>query len=204
MTHHLSMKLLGGLAAMTFVSGCVSVLPEQPKPEAVYSLSAPETLARLETNVVIREPEAPHLFGGRVITSQSPDDGYKVVPDVNWADRATRMFQTTMLESFATDSSGLAVDDVTGVSAAYELFWRVSNFTLVGDEGHCKLQLTLVDGRNREPVFQDSVEARAPSVGTGPLVRAKALADAGRDCVQSAAQVIAENAVLTPVEEDAD
>lgn len=183
------------VAGVLGASACVSVLPEQPKPEAVYSLPEPETRASLATNVVIREPDAPRLFAGRTVTSQAPDGGLKVVPGVAWADRATRMFQTTLLEAFSHDGQGLAVDDVTGVSGQYELYWRVSKFTLDGTEGVCGLQLTLLDGRSREPVAQNSLEARSPASGKGDLARARALADAGRQCVEEAAQLIAGKAV---------
>jgi cholesterol transport system auxiliary component len=187
-----------GLAATgaLLTTACVSVLPEQPKPLAVYELPAPQTKSRLQANVVIREPDAPRLFASRQVTSQGPDGGLKIVPDVAWADRATRMFQVNLLQAFDENAPGLAVDDVTGVSGAYELYWRVSRFTLDSGEGVCTLQLTLLDGRSREPVSQDTVTARSPTTARGELPRARALADAGRQCVEQAAGLIADKAVL--------
>ena len=184
-----------GLAAIIAASGCVSVLPEQPEPRAVYQLPDPEALAELQTNVVIREPDATRLFASRKIISQSEDGGFKVVPEVAWAERATRMFQITLLDAFSNSSAGLAVDDVTGVSGEYELYWRVTQFALRGTEGVCQLQLTLLDGRSREPVAQHMLSASSEAPGPGDLVRARALADAGRQCVEKAAVFIAEKAV---------
>ena len=128
-------SITGAVLALGLASaGCVSVLPEQPKPEAVYRLPDPQTRVELETNVVIREPDAPRLLAVRKITSQGPDGGFKVLPGVAWADRATRMFQVTLLDAFSTSGNGLAVDDVTGVSGTYEVYWRVSQFSLDGGE----------------------------------------------------------------------
>lgn len=185
---------LGTIGVLT-ATACVSVLPEQPTPEAVYSLPDPQAAARLMTNVVIREPDSPRIIGGRKITSVGPDGGLKLVPNVAWADRSTRMFQTALLDAFSNDGEGLAVDDVTGVSGAYELYWRISTFTLSGDEGLCTVQLTLLDGRSREPITKTKVEARSSSTANGDPARARALADAGRLCVEQAAQVIADEAV---------
>lgn len=190
-----SLRACLGAVGVLAAASCVSVLPEQPKPQAVYPLPQPQSFARLATNVVIREPDAPRLYAGRTITSQAPDGGLQVLPNVQWADRATRMFQTTLLEAFTDEGEGLAVDDVTGVSGQYELYWRVSKFTLDAGEGVCKLQLTLLDGRSREPIAQEMLEASSEALGEDDMARARALGDAGRQCIEKAAAVIAEEAV---------
>ena len=202
MTSKRSICTAAALTVSIAAAGCVSVLPEQPKPEAVYRLAEPQALAELRTHVVIREPDAPRLFASRTITSQSPDGGLKVVSGVAWADRATRMFQVTLLDAFQGDAPGLAVDDVTGVSGEYELYWRVSEFALEGTEGVCELQLTLLDGRSRVPVAQQSVSARSGAAAKGDLARARARSDAGRLCVEKAAGFIAERAVPRTDEAD--
>ncbi len=198
-------SITGAVLALGLASaGCVSVLPEQPKPEAVYRLPDPQTRVELETNVVIREPDAPRLLAVRKITSQGPDGGFKVLPGVAWADRATRMFQVTLLDAFSTSGNGLAVDDVTGVSGTYEVYWRVSQFSLDGGEGVCQLELTLLDGGSREPVAQHTVSASSPASARDDLARAIALADAGRQCVERAATFIAERAVAPESEDISD
>ena len=186
-------------AALIALSACVSVLPEQPRPEAVFTLGTPDTQRPLAATVVIREPDAPRLFASRSIAAEGTDEGLRVVPGIAWADRSTRMLQVTMVESFSSEGGGLAVDDATGVSGAYELYWRVTDFTLKGDDGHCALSLTLLDGRSREPVEQASVSAMASSSGNGPLPRAQALAAAGRECVAKGADFVAAHA-LAPAE----
>ena len=186
-------------AALMALSACVSVLPEQARPEAVFTLGTPETQRPLAATVIIREPDAPRLFASRSIAAEGADDGLRVVPGIAWADRSTRMLQVTMVESFSSEGGGLAVDDATGVSGAYELYWRVTDFTLKGDEGHCALSLTLLDGRSREPVEQASVTSTTASTGKGPVPRAQALAAAGRACVAKGADFVAAHA-LAPAE----
>ena len=188
-------RVLFTAASLATLASCVSVLPEQPRPQAVYTIPTPQTLASLESNVVIREPDSPRLFGARMITSRASDGGLQVVQNVAWAERATRMFQVALIDAFASDGPGLAVDNVTGVSGQYELYWRVSDFSLQGSVGNCTLQLTLLDGRSREPIAQESVSATSTAGGENELARARALADAGRQCVELAAGFVADRAV---------
>lgn len=185
------------------LSGCVSVLPEQPRPEAVFQIGVPQSQRPLNATVVVREPDAPRLFASRAIAAEGGDGGLRVVPGIAWADRATRMLQVTMVDSFSADGDGLAVDDATGVSGHYELYWRVTDFSLKGNDGYCEAQLTLMDGRSREPVEKGTVSARVSGSGSQPVARAKALAAAGRDCVAKGADFVADHAVARPDKNDA-
>ncbi|WP_300393203.1 ABC-type transport auxiliary lipoprotein family protein [Henriciella sp.] len=179
------------LAGAVTLSACVSVLPEQPKPEAVYRFAEPDAQFDLTGTLVIHEPEAPRLLAGRQIAVAASDDGLKIIPGVAWADRSTRLFQVTMIDTFSESGGGYAVDDVAGFSGDYELFWRVSEFSLKGGSGHCTLRLTLMDGGSRDPVAQETVMASVPASGTGARARAKALSEAGRDCVADGARHLA-------------
>jgi len=182
---------IGFLAMVLGLSACVSVLPEQPKPKALYQIAGPATKIALSSHIVIREPDAPRLFASRNIAAKGPQDGLRVVEGIAWADRMTRLLQVAMVEAFSSDGAGLAVDDATGVSGAAELYWRVADFTLEGNEGVCELQLTLLDGRTRQPLAQTKVNARAASTSDKVQARAKALADAGQACVDKAAAFVA-------------
>lgn len=190
----LSLPVKSGLvpAALLSVSGCVSVLPEQPKPQAVYRLAEPQQQVSIAATLVVREPDAPRLLSSRNIASEGRQGGYQIVPGVAWADRATRLFQVTMIDSFSADGSGFAVDNGTGISGDYELYWRLHDFNLQGNEGLCRLSLTLMDGGNREPIAQYTASARVGANGSGPLVRARALAETGRDCVADGARQLSE------------
>ena len=190
-------SLLAGLILP--LSACVSVLPEQQVPEAVFRLDQPETRLALQTTVVVREPDAPRLFAGRSLTAEGADGGLRIVPGVAWADRATRLLQVAMVDSFSADGEGLAIDDASGISGDYELYWRVGEFSLGGGQARCSLQLTLLTGRQREPVAQGDVKASVPVNGSGQTARAHALAEAAEACVEKGAKFVADQA--KPVEE---
>lgn len=180
------------------LSACVSVLPEQKVPEAVFRLHQAETRLPLEAIVVVREPDAPRLFGGRSMASQGPDGGLRIVPGVAWADRATRLLQIAMIDSFSAEGQGLAIDDTSGVSAAYELYWRVSDLSLSDGEARCKLQLTLLTGRMREPVTQGNFSTSVQVAGPGQPARAHALSEAAEACVAKGAEFV--TAEATPLD----
>lgn len=186
------MRVVLGIAAAVALSACVSVLPEQPKPKALFDIAAAHGSVPLAANVVIREPDAPRLFASRNITSTGAGGGYQVVPGISWVDRSTRLLQITMIDSFATSGEGLAVDDAAGISTDAELYWRVTELTLEGNEGVCGLQLTLLDGSTRQPLAQTIVSSRSPSEGKGPQSRANALSAAARDCVAQGARFVSD------------
>lgn len=194
-----AVSIAGCAICAALLPACVSVLPEQPRPEAVYQLALPGSQIPIATNVVIREPDAPRLFANRSIVAEGAGGGLRVVAGIAWADRATRMLQVTLLDAISSAGEGVAIDDTAGVSGAYELYWRVLDFTLKGDEGVCSVQLTLMDGRSRDPVAQGVASANVRAITSDKPARAQALAQAGRDCAIDAAEFIAGNAVERPV-----
>ncbi|MGB3626723.1 MAG: ABC-type transport auxiliary lipoprotein family protein [Henriciella sp.] len=185
-------KILLAAPLAAVLASCVSVLPEQPKPKALFDITAPAGTTDLSANVVIREPDAPRLFASRNITSVGPQGGFQLVPGISWVDRSTRLLQITMIDSFSTGGEGIAVDDGAGVSGDAELYWRVTQFSLDGNEGVCSLQLTLLDGRSREPIAQTTVSSRSASEGKGPQARAGALSAAARECVDNGARFVSD------------
>ncbi|MEQ9314266.1 MAG: ABC-type transport auxiliary lipoprotein family protein [Henriciella sp.] len=195
------MRLILGIAAAAALSACVSVLPEQPKPKALFDVENAHGSIPLAANVVIREPDAPRLFASRNMTSTGANGGYQVVPGISWVDRSTRLLQITMIDSFSTTGAGLAVDDAAGVSTALELYWRVTELTLSGNEGVCALQLTLLDGRTRAPLAQTAVSSRSVATGKAAQERAKALSAAARECVAQGAQFVSEQVRLKAAED---
>lgn len=177
--------------SMCALSACVNVLPEEPRPEAVFRLADAETTIAAPALLVVREPEAPRLFAGRQIAAEGENEGLRVVRGIAWADRATLLFQVSLVDSFDESGAGYAVDDAAGISGDYELYWRITDFSLKRDEGVCRLRLTLMDGASRTPVAQGNATGRVMAEGAGPQARARALSRAGRACVSEAAQFVA-------------
>lgn len=176
--------LLAGFASL---AACVSVLPEQPTPEAVFRFAQPAEQRPMPAVLVVREPEASRLLAGRQIAVEGANSGLKVLRGVAWADRATRQFQVAMTDSFS-GGDGYAMDDSAGISGDYELFWRVVDFTLKGQTGICSLRLTLLEGGSRTPLAQWGTQATSTADGNDAQSRAQALAEAGDLCVAKASE----------------
>ncbi|MEE2877413.1 MAG: hypothetical protein VX593_00285 [Pseudomonadota bacterium] len=174
-------------SAVAAVSACVSVLPEQPKPDAVYRLDAPSGDISLDAVLIVREPEASRLIAGRHLVSEAANSGLQVVKGVAWMDRVTRLLQTNLVDSFNGSGAGYAIDDSAGVSGDYELHWRVADLTVQGLTARCHLKLTLLDGSSRLPVAQWSEEASLVASGNSAAARIQGLARAAETCVNDAA-----------------
>ena len=188
-------RLVITLAAASLAS-CVSLLPEQKAPDGLYRFGPTETVHPLDASIIIREPEASRLFGGRAIAAQDGDGALRLVPGVEWTDSATRMMQIALLDSLGGEGGGVAIGSDTGADADYELAWRMSDFTLSGTTARCRIQATLLEGRSRKMLAQTSVSTSAVAQGNDNASRAKALTDAGRACVSDVAAFVAEKSVV--------
>lgn len=181
--------------ATAALSACVSVLPEPEAPEGLYRFGPMPVHRALAATVSVREPDASRLFGGRAIASEDGSGALRLVRGVEWADSATRLMQVAMLDALSDEGAGVAVAFDSGVSADYELVWRVDDFTLSGTLARCSLEATLIEAGSRRVVAQTNVTASAPADGSANADRAQALAEAGRACVDDVSAFVAEKAV---------
>ena len=185
------MQRFAAVILLFVATACTSILPEPDVPDTLYRFDAPEMAFELDTSILIREPEASRLFAGRAIASEAPDGSLRIVRSVEWSDRATRMMQTALLDSFS-GGQGVALSSETGATAIHELSWRLVDFTLQGDEAVCRVRATLLTGRSRAMIEQVDVESRISANSASDGQRARALADAGRDCARQVALFISE------------
>lgn len=182
------------IIAAVGLAACVSVLPEQKAPEGLYRFGPMEALHMIDASVVIREPEASRLFGGRAIAAEDSSGALRLVNGVEWSDSATRMMQVALLDTLGGENGGVAVASDTGAPTDYELAWRISDFTLSGTTARCRIEATLLEGRSRKVLAQTNVSATAIALDSGNAARAMALTDAGRACVSDIAAFVAEKA----------
>ena len=164
--------LMTGLAACS-LAACVSVLPEPKVPQGLYRFAPMETTYDLDASVLIREPDASRLVAGRAIAAEDSRGALRLVPNVEWTDSSTRLMQT-------------------GASAPYELSWQVTDFTLSGTTGRCRVRATLMDGGSRDVLDQIVVSNSASANGGSNADRAKALGEAGRACVNDVAAFVSQ------------
>ncbi|MGH1421248.1 MAG: ABC-type transport auxiliary lipoprotein family protein [Hyphomonas sp.] len=192
-----SVCLVVSLAALT---ACVSVLPEKKTPEALYRFGPMDAAHTVSSSIMVREPEASRLFAGRAIAAEGPDGGLRLVPGVEWADSATRMMQVALLDSLGGEGSSVAVTSITGAPTDYEIAWRISDFTLHDASARCRLEATLLNGRDRTVIAQKLIETSADADSNRNGDRAKALTDAGRACVKDVAAFVV-NATQTDTDD---
>lgn len=172
------------------LSACVSVLPEATSPDSLYRLGPMDATHALDHGTVsIRQPDAPRLYAGKAIASQGPDGSLRLVPGVEWSESATRMLQLGLLDTLGSSENGAAIAAGSGGRGAFELAWRLSDFTLAGTEARCRMELTLLDGTGA-PISQSSVNETAIARSGDNGERAKAMAEAGRACVRRAADFL--------------
>ena len=96
-------------------SGCVSLLPETSPPKPRYHITTPDTAAlqgdHLNWSLVIDDPRTTRVYDSvRVAVAPSPGK-IEYFAGAEWADRAPRLFQTTLVQTFEDSGHILAVGD---------------------------------------------------------------------------------------------
>jgi cholesterol transport system auxiliary component len=162
----LAVGLIIGLAS------CASLLTDKPKPlfQLTPKSTYPAGLPHLPGQLLVDLPLAPGgLDTARIALSRSPVS-IDYFADGEWTDRATRLVQTALLESFENSRTVTAIDRETiGLSADLVLKSELRHFEAVYDSPNgppqvwVVLNLRLVKIPERKIIAQQSFEARAPA-----------------------------------------
>jgi ABC-type uncharacterized transport system auxiliary subunit len=179
-------------ALLAALPACVSVLEQPDPPEAFYRIGPLDPVHPLGASITIREPEASRLFSGRTIAAEDETGALRIVRGVQWTDNATVMMQGALLDSLSNDGAHAALPSETSGPAEFELAWRLTEFTLIGETARCRLDATLLAGRTRTVEAQTTLATTALALDGSNAARAKALTDAGRACVSELAAFISE------------
>ena len=110
-------RLIVGCIAVFFASGCVSLLPETSPPKPRYHLSAGDSdvLAGEPVNwsLVIDDPRTTRIYDSvRIAVSTAPGK-VEYFAGAEWADRAPRLTQSAILQTFENSGRILSVGDRT-------------------------------------------------------------------------------------------
>lgn len=187
-------RVLMSMAALA-LAGCVSVLPEQQVPQGLYRLGPMMSDVTLSADVTVREPDASRLVGGRAIAAERADGAIRFVPGVEWAEASTRMMQLALLDQLSgSDAGGTALAAGAGATAPYEVSWRLSDFSLLGNTARCRLEVTLLKSGAR-PVAQQIFTAEQTATTGRNADRALAMKAAGQACVSDVAAFVSDKAV---------
>ncbi len=104
------------LIAFAFAaSGCVSLLPETAPPKPRYHITTPDTAAlegdRLNWSLVIEDPRTTRAYDSvRVAVTPAPGK-IEYFAGAEWADRAPRLFQTALVQTFEDAGRIIAIGD---------------------------------------------------------------------------------------------
>ena len=168
--------LLALLASLS-VAGCINAeLPGSGPGPKLYELSAKSTydqnVPSVKWQLVVSEPvSASHVNTNRIALRPAPlaVEYYK---GVAWADRAPRMIQTRIIESFERTNKIQAVGrDGEGLRADYALKTELREFIAIYGEGPTpqiliRMNAKLVKMPERMIVADDTFEYRETASGT--------------------------------------
>jgi len=177
-----SILILGAVLAL---GACVSVLPEPKTPDALYRISATGAPKALSYTVVVKEPEAPQVMSGRAMVREDANGAIRLVPNVEWAGRSTRLVQLALVDSFGGGDGGAVLPE-SGIGADYELSIRLTTLGFEGDQAVCSGAASLIETRTRTIVAQERVNVSMQGLEIG----ATSLKAAGETCVSEFADFL--------------
>ena len=103
------------LSAAFFMAGCISLLPETAPPKPRYhmmAVSGDNTSGEsVEWSLVIDDPRSTRVFDTVRIAVSTMPGKIEYFAGAEWADRAPRLFQTALVQSFEDSARITAVGD---------------------------------------------------------------------------------------------
>lgn len=117
----LFLRLIGGMAALSLM-GCVSVLPEAAPPKPRFHIT-PANVSTIEGDtlawsLVIDDPRATRVYDTVRIAVTPAPGRTEYLGGAEWADRAPRLFQTALVQTFEDAGRIIAVGDRNAIPVA--------------------------------------------------------------------------------------
>lgn len=175
-------------AAALPMAGCGGLIPQTP-PSNVYNLSPkttfPENLPRVDWQLVVEEPYAAGGLDSHKIAIYTNPYEVKYYAEARWAERAPRMVQTLLVESFENTGRIMAVGrQSVGLRSDFNLKSDLREFQAVLREGQAApevivmLQVKLIAQPRQQIVASATFERRATAKSAGILHVVEAFDDA--------------------------
>jgi len=125
MLEAIDMKMLlksFALLSAVFATACVSILPEAAPAKPRFHIAAAEGGALagepLPFSLVVDDPRATRVYDSVRIAVSAAPGRIEYLPGAEWADRAPRLFQTAMVQTFEDAGRILAVGDRVAIPVA--------------------------------------------------------------------------------------
>lgn len=161
------------LSFVMFISGCVSLLPESAPPAPRYHIAAVADAslrgAPVNWSLTIEDPRAARIYDtARIAVSAAPGK-IEFLTGAEWTDRAPRLFQIALVQTFEDAGRILAVGDRTSIPVAdivLETDIRRMEMSLQNGSGSALISIfaRLSDGRGRVYAAR-RFDASAPASG---------------------------------------
>ena len=168
--------LKGFAAALALcAAGCVSVLPEAAPAKPRFHIAAADADGLsgdpLSFSLVIDEPRATRVYDTVRIAVASAPGRIEYLGGAEWADRAPRLFQTAIIQTFEDAGRILAVGDRAAIPVAdlvLQTDIRRLELTVAGGRAaDIAVYARLTDGKGTVFAAQ-KFEARVPAASTAP------------------------------------
>ncbi|QDO99169.1 hypothetical protein FNB15_18655 [Ferrovibrio terrae] len=175
-------------AAALPLTACGGLIPQAP-PSNIYNLSPkttfPDSLPRVDWQLVVEEPYAAGGLDSHKIAIYTNPYEVKYYAEARWAERAPRMVQTLLVESFENTGRIVAVGrQSVGLRSDFNLKSDLREFQAVLKEGQAApeviivLQVKLIAQPRQQIVASATFERRAVAKSAGILNVVEAFDDA--------------------------
>jgi cholesterol transport system auxiliary component len=175
-------------AAALPLAGCGGLIPQAP-PSNIYNLSPkttfPDELPRVDWQLVVEEPYAAGGLDSHKIAIYTNPYEVKYYADARWAERAPRMVQTLLVESFENTGRIVAVGrQSVGLRSDFNLKSDLREFQAVLKEGQAApeilivLQVKMIAQPRQQIVAAATFERRAQAKSPAILSVVEAFDDA--------------------------
>ena len=175
-------------AAALPLAGCGGLIPQAP-PSNIYNLSPkttfPESLPRVDWQLVVEEPYAAGGLDSHKIAIYTNPYEVKYYAEARWAERAPRMVQTLLVESFENTGKIVAVGrQSVGLRSDFNLKSDLREFQAMLKGGQTApevvivLQAKMIAQPRQQIVASATFERRAMAKSAGILNVVEAFDDA--------------------------
>ena len=113
---------IAAISVACALSGCVSVLPQAAPPKPRFHIAAADASdlvgASLKWSLVIDDPRATRVYDSVRIAVAAAPGRIEYLAGAEWADRAPRLFQTALTQTFEDAGRVIAVGDRSAIPVA--------------------------------------------------------------------------------------
>jgi len=186
------------LLALLALGACTSLLPSGGPAPDLFTLSPahrfPDGLPRVDWQLMVEQPSSVGGVDSNRIAVQPTENEVRYFAEVRWVERAPRMVQGLLVESFERSRTVAGVERYTvGLKADYVLRSEIRDFQaeLFGADApsvHVRLTAKMVRATRQDILWTRDFEARVPA---GSVTASDVVAAFDRALAQVIAEIVA-------------